>query len=433
MLLAFLMHCHQSNPYSNDNKPPHTPLVISPTDKEKNVSVILNLQWSGGDPDAGDVVVYDIRLGENENSLVKIDSNLTVNIYRLSGLTFSTTYYWQVIARDRSAQETSGSIWAFSTRPENVQPPVTPHSPDPINGSTTVDIHNVSLRWQGGTPNPADSVRYDIYFGTISPPPQLIASNRAQATFQLPLLNFGTQYFWQINATNVFSLEAVSPVWNFTTKSAVVQFYESFDNYLAGSRPPDTSWTFWGEPGTLSITDAVYFGNQGKSCQFTDTSDSNSITLINEVLPTAIGVLEFAWRVDHTNDHIGLRLYADNIQANQRGPQIAIKGDSLLYYDRDYTWKFVTDIDSTHWYNVRIVFDCERENYHIYVNDVLKIATAGWTGADIDVIKYIYFHTFDDKICKAGYIDDIKFYTGSSFGELVYKSTNDIILMNLER
>jgi len=417
ILLLLLVNCFQSTPYINENNPPHTPIVISPADKEKNVNVSLNLQWSGGDPDAGDVVVYDIFLGETENGLLKIDSNMTVNSYRISALKFSTTYYWQVIVRDMSEQETSGPVWSFRTRPENVLPPYTPHSPEPVNGNVAIDVSNVTLRWQGGTPNPGDSAAYDIYFDVTSPPQQLVASHQEQSTFSLPVLNFETQYFWQINATNGFSLKAISPVWSFTTKAAT--FYEGFDSYITGNLPPDTAWTFWGEPGTLSITDAVYFGNQGKSCQFTDTSDSNSITLINEVLPTAIGVLEFAWRVDHSNDHIGLRLYGDTIEANQRGPQIAIKGNSVLYYDRDYTWKFVAEIDSMQWYKMCIVFNCALDNFTIYVNDVLKTAGAGWTGTDIDFINYIYFHTFDEKICTAGFIDEIRFCAGSSASELV--------------
>ena len=51
-------------------------------------------------------------------------------------------------------------------------PPYIPNNPSPANGSTEIDI-NADLGWSGGDPND-DPVTYDIYFGTTSPPSQII-------------------------------------------------------------------------------------------------------------------------------------------------------------------------------------------------------------------------------------------------------------------
>lgn len=74
------------------------------------------LKWKGGDPDPGDRVRYDVYFQAN-NPLPneKIAEDLIFNFLDPGPLQVSTTYYWQVVAKDRANNATAGPIWHFTT------------------------------------------------------------------------------------------------------------------------------------------------------------------------------------------------------------------------------------------------------------------------------------------------------------------------------
>jgi len=76
-------------------------------------------------------------------------------------------------------------------------PPYIPSNPSPIDGAENVDIYS-ELSWDGGDPDVGDTVTYDVYFGTTSPPPQVIG-NQSETTYN-PIMEFNTNYYWKIVA-----------------------------------------------------------------------------------------------------------------------------------------------------------------------------------------------------------------------------------------
>ncbi|RLG35676.1 hypothetical protein DRN98_00765, partial [Methanosarcinales archaeon] len=106
--------------------PPYEPASPDPADGQVDVGrgyvhegekgINVTFHWTGGDPDAGsgDTVVYDIYLGDTEVVSLK-ESNLSEPIYTAELLSPTTTYYWQIVARDSSGNETSGPLWSFTT------------------------------------------------------------------------------------------------------------------------------------------------------------------------------------------------------------------------------------------------------------------------------------------------------------------------------
>ncbi len=97
------------------NHPPFIPRLIFPNDGQMNVSIYASLRWTGGDPDAGDVVTYDVYFGTSF-PLAKIVSNQSLLVYD-PDLTFGTTYYWQIIAWDARGLQSSSLVWSFTTEP----------------------------------------------------------------------------------------------------------------------------------------------------------------------------------------------------------------------------------------------------------------------------------------------------------------------------
>jgi len=96
-------------------------------------------------------------------------------------------------------------------------PPNTANAPTPTNGSTNVDIHK-QLSWMGGDVNPFDTVTYDVYCGTTSPPPK-VASNQSSTTYTPGTMNIVTNYYWKIVAWDNNGASAAGPIWQFITEN----------------------------------------------------------------------------------------------------------------------------------------------------------------------------------------------------------------------
>jgi len=103
------------------NNPPNTPSNPSPADGATGVSVNTDLSWTGGDPDAGDTVTYDVYLEADDSTpedLVCDDvSTATCDPGTLDS---NTHYYWYVVATDNHGASTAGGTWDFTTVSESL-------------------------------------------------------------------------------------------------------------------------------------------------------------------------------------------------------------------------------------------------------------------------------------------------------------------------
>lgn len=97
------------------NSAPDTPGNPYPSIHASDLSIVnTDLSWSGGDPDAGDTVTYDVYFGTATSpSLVSTDQTGTT--YDPGTLDYDTTYYWQILATDNHGVSTTGPLWDFTT------------------------------------------------------------------------------------------------------------------------------------------------------------------------------------------------------------------------------------------------------------------------------------------------------------------------------
>lgn len=95
------------------------------------------------------------------------------------------------------------------------EPPYVPSSPTPDDSATGVGL-DATLNWEGGDPDSGDTVTYDVYFGTASDPP-LVEEGWTDTSFDPGGLDYGTEYFWRVDAKDNHGASASSPVWIFTT------------------------------------------------------------------------------------------------------------------------------------------------------------------------------------------------------------------------
>ena len=112
----------------------------------------------------------------------------------------------------------SGMGFGFSVRclkDEINQPPATPASPNPEDGSVDKSIET-DLSWTCTDPD-NDPITYDIYLGT-STNPSLIATAQSGTTYDPGTLENSTEYFWKIVARDYYNNITQGPVWSFTTE-----------------------------------------------------------------------------------------------------------------------------------------------------------------------------------------------------------------------
>jgi hypothetical protein len=197
------------------NQPPNTPNTPTPANGATDVPISPVLSWLGGDPDPSDTVTYDVYFGTS-GSPPKVVSNQTDLTYNPGTLLYNTVYYWKIVAWDNHSASAEGPVWHFTTISEPEHPPNTPSTPTPADGATGVSV-STTLSWFGGDPDPGDTVTYDIYFGSTSPPP-LLVNNHTGTSYQPAVLQGNTTYYWRIIAWDNHHVSAAGAEWSFTTE-----------------------------------------------------------------------------------------------------------------------------------------------------------------------------------------------------------------------
>jgi hypothetical protein len=105
----------------------------------QSTSIHTDLSWTGGDPNEGDIVTYDVYFGTTSPPLL-FSGNQLLTTYDLPELEYDTTYYWQIISTDDHSESTSGPIWHFTTASYEDNEP-----PSQVTGLTVTDMHDGKL------------------------------------------------------------------------------------------------------------------------------------------------------------------------------------------------------------------------------------------------------------------------------------------------
>ncbi|RCV64106.1 PKD repeat-containing protein [Methanophagales archaeon] len=169
--------------------------------------------------------------------------------------------------RALSEEEVRGAYEAYA---QNMQP-FSPYDPSPSDGATGVSI-DATLSWTGGDPDDEDTVTYEVYFGTSINPP-LVAEDQQGTTYDPGLLNYSTEYYWRINATDNHGASNESEVWCFTTASLPSSELVADWHLDEGSGITAVDSSGNGNDGTLINTPVWVDGKVGKGLSFDGTND----------------------------------------------------------------------------------------------------------------------------------------------------------------
>ncbi len=201
------------------NYPPNVPSNPDPEDGETGVKTWADLSWTGGDPNYGDTVTYDVYFekGDSTPDVLVSDDQLETT-YDPGTMDYDSHYYWQIIATDDLGESTTGPIWDFTTRSPPNNAPYEPSNPSPADGAIDCDI-DIDFSWTGGDPDPDDTVFYDVYLDANNPiPTTLVSDDQTETTFDPGTLNKGITYYWKVHAKDNHNRVTRGPVWHFTTE-----------------------------------------------------------------------------------------------------------------------------------------------------------------------------------------------------------------------
>jgi len=196
------------------------------------------------------------------------------------------------IPGDAGDQDNYPLVEPFETLIPN-QPPDGPGNPSPADDAVGVSI-DAGLNWTGGDPDPADTVTYDIYFGTNATPPFMetvgpYPATQSSMTYDPGTLAGATTYYWEIIATDGHGISTEGPLWHFTTQSSApsitVTSPNGGENWKIGSTRTVT-WQSSGVTGDVHIAISCDGGSSWFDI-ITDTANDGSESWIVTVPATA--------------------------------------------------------------------------------------------------------------------------------------------------
>lgn len=98
--------------FTTGNSPPFVPANPDPPDGSMDQSILLTASWTGGDPD-GDTLSYYVYFGLSSPPQWVLTTDSA--FYDPGVLSYFSTYYWKVVARDKHNNVAEGPIWSFTT------------------------------------------------------------------------------------------------------------------------------------------------------------------------------------------------------------------------------------------------------------------------------------------------------------------------------
>jgi len=202
---------------SVENNPPNKPTNPTPNDDatDVNTNPTLSVEVSDPEGDTMDVTFYDA----SDDTIIGRDTSVSsgeVASITWSSLSKITTYEWYVIADDSELKNKS-SLWSFTTKNEENNPPYSPRNPSPFSGAKNIEIPaTISVDVSDPDDDKLKVTFYDASDDAIIDSKNSIESGDT-VSVEWDGLSKDTTYEWYAISYDG-SADTVSSTWSFTTK-----------------------------------------------------------------------------------------------------------------------------------------------------------------------------------------------------------------------
>ena len=255
------------------NNPPNIPSNPSPSNSVTGQSITVDLSWSGGDPDSGDTVTYDVYFGTSTSP--PFVTTVSTTTYDPGTLDYDTHYYWKIVAKDNHGATTEGPVWDFTTTSATT-PTITVTSPNGEESWQCGTYHYITWTSNGDV---GDYVSIKLYKGGYYDS-TIVSSTSNDLSFywyipsaQTP----GTDYKVKITSTSDTSVydysDSYFSITSAETPTITVTAPNGDENWQRGTTHT-ISWSSTGSVGYVTIE--LYKGGIFDSTIVSSTSNDGS-------------------------------------------------------------------------------------------------------------------------------------------------------------
>jgi pectate lyase len=302
----------------------------------------------------------------------------------------STDYYYRV----RSFNDTEESIWAYSTATRTFAEGAMPGQAvmlAPDDNQEEISISGTTLRWEAGE----YTLSFNVYMGVSESELELKDSATTSTSYKTYGLDFGTDYYWRIDANN-FNGTTTGQVRKF---SAVEEAVPELVLY----------WPFREQDGNI-VYDSTENQNHGSLKNVPtlirgDGPFDRSISLSNSgptghiELPDSPGIsfgenpfsIAFWMRLESVSDssvyifHKGAFRSIDGTERNGRWFGLEMRGGSFRFAVDDNSTKTTVSSSTSsfvtgEWVHVVIIRDPFKQRLYLYKNNFVNKVNADATG-----------------------------------------------------
>ena len=271
---------------------PAAPVLTSPANAATAIAIAPSLIWGT----VAGAATYRIQVSTISTFATTIvdDSTLTFGTKAVTGLANSTTYYWQVNAKNAGGTSAWSGIFSFTTVPVTSGVPTLTSPSDAATGIAIAP----TLTW--GTV--AGAVTYRVQLSTVSTFATTVAddSTLTVGTKAITGLTNSTVYYWRVNSKNSGGTSAWATAFSFTTiiaAPATAPTLTAPANAATGiSVTPTLTW------GTVAGA-ATYRVQLSTISTFASTvADDSTLTAGSKTISSALTLnVTYYWRVNAKN------------------------------------------------------------------------------------------------------------------------------------
>lgn len=207
----------ESDPAPAKNVAPTIPNLNTPTNNLICINNTVSFNWNASTDTDGDAINYQLDIATDANFTQNLVSNTIIGLTKEVTLEKGKYYYWRVKAIDKKNNASAYTpVYKFYTEMAASLNHV-PFLPVLVSPSlnASVSTSSASLSWTA-TDSDGDSLKYDVYFGTVNPPTQKVASDITTASYTTSALTLGTKYYWNVVVKDDKGGNTIGQVWYFT-------------------------------------------------------------------------------------------------------------------------------------------------------------------------------------------------------------------------
>lgn len=176
----------------------------------------ITFDWAAATDVDNDALQYTIRIATDREQTNIVEQQTTSNTSITILLSAGTAYYWNVTASDGEDDAAASQTLAFYTEGNGVSNyapfTATLNAPE---FEAFIDAGTTTLDWTGSDVDTADTLTYDLYFGT-SASPAISQSDITASTFDVTTVA-GTTYYWRVDTKDNSGVKSIGQVWSFST------------------------------------------------------------------------------------------------------------------------------------------------------------------------------------------------------------------------